>query len=82
LFAKNTRNNKKEKKIIQINGLLSVSPLLIYGSNLEKNIQIDINGQYEFSDIENFNILKPDSYVLIDQILWDKFSLETLQTKN
>ena len=81
LFTKDIQNNQTEKKIMQINGLLSISPLLIYGSNLEKNIQIDINGQYEFSDIENFNILKPDSYILIDQILWDQFSLKTLQEK-
>jgi len=65
----------------QINWMLNISPLIIYGSDLEKNIQIDINGQYIFNDIKQPNITKPDSYVLWEQIIWDEFSLETIMTK-
>ncbi len=64
----------------QINWILSISPLIIYGSDLEKNIEIDINWEYYAKDIENTQIKKPDSYILWEQILWDKFSLETIMS--
>ncbi|HKL44206.1 MAG TPA: hypothetical protein VJ892_02930 [Candidatus Absconditabacterales bacterium] len=70
-----TKNNRQE---IQINSIFSVSPILIYGSDLEKNIQIDINGQYLFQEIDKTNIKKPESYVLGQQILGDSFSLQTI----
>jgi len=70
-----TKNNRQE---IQINSIFSVSPILIYWSDLEKNIQIDINGQYLFQEIDKTNIKKPESYVLWQQILWDSFSLQTI----
>ena len=63
---------------IQINGIVSISPLIVYWSDLEKNIEIDINGQYYFSDIEGIDISQPDSFILGWQILWDDYSLETL----
>lgn len=66
---------------IQINWMLNVSPLMIYWSDLEKDIKIDINGQYKFKDIKNPQITKPDSYILWEQILWDEFSLETIISK-
>lgn len=70
-----------DETTIQINGLLNISPLMIYGSDLEKDIKIDINGQYYFKDINSPQIKKPDSYILWEQILWDKFSLETIIKK-
>lgn len=66
---------------IQINGILNISPLMIYWSDLEKDIKIDINGYYDFKDIQNPQIKKPDSYILWEQILWDRFSLETIMSK-
>lgn len=67
--------------IIQLNWVFSISPLIVYWSDLEKNIEININGQYYFSDIKDtdkINISKPESFVLGSQILWDSYSLETL----
>jgi hypothetical protein len=66
---------------IQINWMINISPLMIYWSDLEKDIKIDINGLYNFTDIKNPKITKPDSYILWDQILWDQFSLETIISK-
>ncbi len=71
----------QQQTTVQINGIINISPLLIYGSDLEKNIQIDINGQYVFKDISQTNITQPGSYILREQILWDQFSLETIMAK-
>jgi hypothetical protein len=74
LYPKSTSH----KTSIQINWILNFSPMMIYWSDLEKDIKIDINGQYDFADIQDPHIIKPDSYILWDQILWDQFSLETI----
>jgi hypothetical protein len=57
---------------------LTISPLIIYWSDLEKEIEIDITGEQSFYKIPNRNILEPDSYIFLNQILWDEFSLQTL----
>lgn len=57
---------------------LTISPLIIYWSDLEKEIEININGEQSFNEIPNGDISEPDSYIFLDQILWDSFSLENL----
>lgn len=66
----------------QINWILSISPLIIYWSDLEKDVKIDINGLCKFEDIQNVKINKPDSYILLEQILWDEYSLEAIMKDN
>ena len=72
---------KTLKQKIDIDGVFTISPLIVYGSNLEKDIKIDITGQYKFEDIENIQIKKPDSYILWEQLIWDQFSLKTILSK-
>lgn len=74
IYPKLTQSGSKT----QINWLLTISPLIIYWSDLEKNIEIDINGQYDLQHTTPFIINQPPSYILGDQILWDTFSLQTL----
>jgi len=80
LYIKLYPQNTKKRNETQINSILKVSPILIYWSNLEKDIQININGQYLFQETENINIEEPESYILWQQILWDNFSLQTIMS--
>ena len=52
------------------------SPIVIYWSDLENNLKIDIKCLYENFSWEVFDLKEPDSYVLLDQILWDEFSIK------
>jgi len=62
-----------------IHGILQISPKLIYGSELENEIKININCTYEKnSDSWDLIVSKPDSFLLLDQILWDSFSLKSI----
>lgn len=57
-----------------------ISPKIIYWSALEKNIQIDINGEQKIYKQSGYVIDNPTSYILFDQILWDEFSLKKLMS--
>ena len=49
---------------------------MIYWSDLEKELEINIKCLYENFSWENFEINEPDSYILLEQILWDEFSIK------
>lgn len=67
----------------KINWKLKISPILIYWSDLENEIKIDIIWSYEKSELTwNLSVSEPDSFLLLDQILWDKYSLESILWKN
>ncbi len=71
--------NPKDGKENHVNWELILSPNLIYWSNLENEIKININCSYEKNILSwNFVIQEPDSYILLDQILGDSFSLESI----
>lgn len=71
-------STKQENKD-NINWYLILSPRLIYGSDLENEMKININCSYEKNILSwNFVIQEPDSYILLDQILGDSFSLESI----
>lgn len=55
---------------------IQISPIVIYWSDLENNLKIDIKCLYENFSWEVFDLKEPDSYVLLDQILWDEFSIK------
>jgi hypothetical protein len=60
-------------------GTLKISPKLIYWSNLEKEVKINISCSYEKNSLSwDLSISKPDSFLLLDQILWDSFSLKSI----
>lgn len=61
---------------------LQISPVLIYWSNLENETKIDIICSYEKSTLSwNLSVSEPDSYLLLDQILWDEYSLKSILWK-
>lgn len=66
---------------IYINSVLSISPLYVYWTNLEKNIEIDINGYYKNNENIILNSQKPQNYVILEQILWDKYFLQKILTE-
>ena len=55
-----------------------ISPIVIYWSDLEKELEINIKCLYENFSWENLDsiIYDPDSYILLEQILWDEFSIK------
>lgn len=60
-------------------GTLKISPKIIYWSNLEKEVKININCSYEKNSLSwDLSISRPDSFLLLDQILWDSFSLKSI----
>lgn len=60
-------------------GTLKISPKLIYWSNLEKEVKININCSYEKDSLSwDLSLSRPDSFLLLDQILWDSFSLKSI----
>lgn len=65
-----------------IDWTLTISPLIIYWSDLEKGIEIDITGEQSFYEIAKHNISEPNSYIFFDQILWDEFSLQNILEEN
>lgn len=72
--------NKFSNNIIknQIDWNIVLSPQIIYWTDLEKEIQIDINGQQEVQIQTWYYFDKPFSYVIFKQILWDEFSLNKI----
>lgn len=60
-------------------GTLQISPKLIYWSDLENEIKININCTNEKKSASwDLSLSKPDSFLLLDQILWDSFSLKSI----
>ena len=58
---------------------LKISPILIYWSELENETKININCFYEKNALSwNISIYEPDNYILLDQILWDEYSLKSI----
>jgi len=43
--------------------------MFVFGTDLEKDIKIDINGEYVFNHTSNVSFRPPDSYVFLQQIL-------------
>ena len=71
-FSKNT-----------INGHVEISNKLIYWTDLEKNIKINIKAEQQFINDSGFLFQKPESYIMLKQILWDSFSLsQVLSTED
>ncbi|MCK9466824.1 MAG: hypothetical protein M0P94_00700 [Candidatus Absconditabacterales bacterium] len=71
-FSKNT-----------INGHVEISNKLIYGTDLEKNIKINIKAEQQFINDSGFLFQKPESYIMLKQILGDSFSLsQVLSTED
>ena len=69
--------NKKSENFIKniINGNIEVSNKFIYWTDLEKNIKINIKAEQKIIEDFWFVFKKPDSYIMLKQILWDSFSL-------
>ena len=55
---------------------VQISPMVIYWSDLENDLKIDIKCLYENFSWEVFDIKEPESYILLEQILWDEFSIK------
>ena len=72
----------KNQAQYKINWNLKISPILIYGSDLENEIKIDIIWSYEKNELTwNLSVSEPGSFLLLDQILGDKYSLESILWK-
>lgn len=69
-------SQKKETSKYDLRWDLSISPIFIYWSDLENEIKINIKCLYENFSWEILDIKEPDSYILLDQILWDEFSIK------
>ena len=81
IWSINTKFSKSQKASenkIGIKWTMILSPILIYWSDLEKELEINIRCSYENISWENLKITlrEPDSYILLDQILWDEFSMK------
>ncbi len=65
----------------QINWNILISPQIIYWTDLEKEIKIDINGEQKVKIQIWHSFDKPTSYVIFKQILWDEFSLDKIMSE-
>lgn len=72
--------NKKLENLIKntIEGDVEFSNKLIYWTDLEKNIKINIKAKQEITNNSWFLFKKPESYIMLKQILWDSFSLSQI----
>lgn len=78
-FTTNISNSKKENSNrLSLKWDIQISPLLIYWTDLEKQLEINIKCLYENFSWENDELIvnKPESFVLLDQILGDEFSIK------
>ncbi len=73
-----SKSQKEESNKLSLKWLLQISPKVIYWSDLEKELEINIKCFYENFGWEDINITirEPDSYILLEQILWDEFSMK------
>lgn len=82
IVIKNFLDNNKENRHYNIEWDINISPKLIYWSNLENNVKININCFYEKNTLTwNYTVREPESYILLDQILGDNFSLKSILDK-
>ena len=73
-----SKSQKEDSNKLSLKWDVQISPIVIYWSDLEKELEINIKCLYENFSWENleFTINEPDSYVLLEQILWDEFSIK------
>lgn len=71
-----SRAQRENSNIFNIKWDIQISPILIYWSDLENDLKIDIKCLYENFSWEVFDLTEPESYVLLSQILWDEFSIK------
>lgn len=76
-FTTNISNSQKENSNrLSLKWDIQISPLLIYWTDLEKELEINIKCLYENFSWEILEINEPESFVLLDQILGDEFSIK------
>lgn len=71
-----SQSKKENSNIFNIKWDIKISPMVIYWSDLENELKINIKCLYENFSWEVFEIKEPESYILLDQILWDEFSIK------
>ena len=71
-----SKSQKDNSNKFNIKWDVKISPIVIYWSDLEKELEINIKCLYENFSWEVFDIKEPDSYILLEQILWDEFSIK------
>ena len=73
-----SKSQREETNKLSLKWVLQISPKVIYWSDLEKELEINIKCFYENFGWEDTNttIKEPDSYILLEQILWDEFSIK------
>ena len=73
-----TNSQKENSNRLSLKWDIKISPLLIYWTDLEKELEINIKCLYENFSWENDELIvnKPESFVLLDQILGDEFSIK------
>ncbi len=71
-----TNPKDKDTNYYEIKWDFSISPNIIYWSDLENEIKININCLGENFAGKTFPQKEPESYILLDQILWDEFSIK------
>ena len=71
-----SQSKKENSNIFNIKWDIQISPMVIYWSDLENELKINIKCLYENFSWEVFEIKEPESYILLDQILWDEFSIK------
>ena len=71
-----SKAQRENSNIFNIKWDIQISPIIIYWSDLENDLKIDIKCLYENFSWEVFDLTEPESYVLLDQILWDEFSIK------
>ena len=76
-FTTNISNSQKENSNrLSLKWDIQISPLLIYWTDLEKELEINIKCLYENFSWEILEINEPESFVLLEQILGDEFSIK------
>lgn len=78
-FTTNISDSQKENSNrLSLKWDIQISPLLIYWTDLEKELEINIKCLYEnFSwGNDEFIVNQPESFVLLEQILGDEFSIK------
>ena len=77
-FSTNISKSQKENlNKLSLKWDIQISPTVIYGSDREKELEISIKCLYENFSWEILEIKEPDSYILLEQILGDEFSIKS-----